>query len=315
MTVNLRGFEQYLLDNERPENTIACYKQGVVRYFQMFDKISNANIVAFKKALIDKNKPSTVNARLSGIAAYAKYMNIKINRPKAVRVPKQLSVENVITAAEFDTLCNGLLADGNMRGYWIVMYLAKTGARVNEFRLLKKTALERGYDEMWNKGKIRRIYIPAKLIEGSREYFDGVAGDYLFPAINPGATGGPMTTRGIGLIINGFAKKYNIRKEVMHAHGFRHFYAKMFLQNGGDLTLLSDLLGHSTVGTTAIYTRRSSEEMAEEISKVVMGGNSVIQPKAPPSAYNLEQIVALQQETIKAQKEAINVLTNVLQRS
>ena len=81
--------------------------------------------------------------------------------------------------------------------------------------------------------------------------------------------GEKMTTRGVASVINKAAKKAEIPKEVMHPHSFRHFFAKQFLNEKNDITLLGDLLGHSDISTTAIYTRLTAEEQKSEINKLV----------------------------------------------
>lgn len=65
------------------------------------------------------------------------------------------------------------------------------------------------------------------------------------------------------------AKGSGVPKEVLHPHSFRHFFAKMFLKSNNDITLLGDLLGHSNISTTAIYTRKSSAEQAQELDRII----------------------------------------------
>ncbi len=55
----------------------------------------------------------------------------------------------------------------------------------------------------------------------------------------------------------------------MHAHSFRHLFAKNFLEKYDDLALLSDLLGHESIDTTRVYLRRSSTEQRKIIEKIV----------------------------------------------
>lgn len=78
-----------------------------------------------------------------------------------------------------------------------------------------------------------------------------------------------MTSRGVSSLLIKAAPKAGVPKEVMHPHSFRHFFAKEFLKQNNDITLLGDLLGHSDISTTAIYTRLTSEEQAQQINEVV----------------------------------------------
>jgi len=267
--VNIDGFIGYLEEQERAENTIDLYVRGVKQFFEIYPEVSQETVLKYKKQLMEKNKPKTVNARLSGILSYCNYVGADV-KVKGLKVPKALSVENVISTEELNKLTKALLEAGNVRGYWIVMFLVKTGARVSEFTRFTKTGLMRGYEEMFTKGKVRRIYYPASLVKDSQKYFETVDGEILFPSVHlPKYRGKPLISRGVAQMLKTMARKYGIRREVMYPHGFRHYFAKQFLKNGGELTLLSDLLGHEDLATTAIYTRKSTAEITDELSRLV----------------------------------------------
>jgi integrase len=314
--IDIDGYRAYLEKKERSSNTIDTYTVSVRQFFSLFNEADETAVIQYKEYLKKSFKPKTVNIRLIGIKNYCEYIGKPV-AVKGMKTQRPLSVENVITREEFETLLSGLKADKNERGYWITMFLAKTGVRVSEFTRLTKIALARGYEDMFTKGKVRRIYYPAKLIEDSRQYFESIHGEYLFPSIaNNHKTSAPITSRGVSQLLKSWGKRYGIRKEVMHAHGFRHFFAKEFLRNGGDLTLLSDLLGHESVETTSIYTRHTGGEMADELSRVIMAETprpaNIPAPDDPPRYLN---IIALQQETIRAQREAIELAKTVVQQN
>jgi site-specific recombinase XerD len=262
---NLQEFINYLREDERSENTVKQYADAIRLFFAKYNDLTNETARDYKTYLVENFKPKTVNCRLAALKKYSECFSISIKIPKKIKLHRQLSVENVITPEEFNTLCDGLKKAGDIRGYWIVMFFANTGARVSEFTRLSKKALETGYAEMFTKGKVRRIYIPKSLINESNDYFSGIQNDLLFPS----RFKKQITTRGVSQLLQNFGIRYGIRKEVMHPHGFRHFFAKEFLRKGGDISLLSDLLGHEDLGTTAIYTRHSSEEMAQKLSMVM----------------------------------------------
>ena len=90
--------------------------------------------------------------------------------------------------------------------------------------------------------------------------------DYLFGGKGEG---GIMSSRSVSEQLRRFADKYDIPREVMHPHSFRHRFAKSFLERFNDLALLADLLGHENIETTRIYLRRSSREQREVIDQVV----------------------------------------------
>ena len=62
---------------------------------------------------------------------------------------------------------------------------------------------------------------------------------------------------------------YGLMPEVVHPHSFRHRFAKSFIEQCSDISLLSDLLGHANLETTRIYLRRSSAEQYEIVNRIV----------------------------------------------
>ena len=78
-----------------------------------------------------------------------------------------------------------------------------------------------------------------------------------------------MTSRGVAENINRWAKKYGIPLEVAHPHSFRHLFAIEFLKRNNNIALLSDLLGHESIDTTAIYLRLSAQEQKDLFNEAV----------------------------------------------
>lgn len=259
----LEAFREYLMEKERSENTIDNYITSVSIFFKKHDTLSKKNMLDFKRWQLDQWKPKTANNRVVAMNQYCIFAGHPECCVKGIRIHQSSSVENVITLQEYEKLLNGLQADGNEKGYWMIKYLAKTGSRVSEFIRMTKDSLETGYCEMWTKGKIRRIYIPKQLIEESREYFRQQDSEYLFT----NRYGKPLSSRGISQLIKNWARKYGIRKEVAHPHAFRHLYAIEFLKHNSNIALLADLMGHSNVSTTSIYLKLSTEEQMRQFNE------------------------------------------------
>ena len=263
MEEKIKAFRNYLIEEERSANTIDCYLKALKQFFEKYDDVTKENLLDFKRCQMEKWKPKTASNRITAMNMYCKFIGKPELKVKTIKIHQSSSVENVITVEEYNKLLDGLKKDGNKKGYWMVKFLAKTGARVSEFIRLDKTSLEKGYCEMWTKGKIRRIYIPKWLIEESQEYFSEVKGDFLFPSRN----GKQMSTRGVAENIKRWAMKYGVREEVAHPHSFRHLYAIEFLKQNPNISLLADLMGHSSVSTTSIYLKLSKEEQMRQFNE------------------------------------------------
>lgn len=260
--VDVAGWYDHLLDKELAQNTIANYMTTMKWFLRDYDEVSKVNVIDYKRRLIEAGKaPKTVNNRVIALNQYAIWAGIPCG-VKPVKVQKAYSLDNVITVEQKDALLTGLKSDGNMQGWSMVSTLASTGVRVGELVQLKKSFIEHGWQTITNKGKTRRVYCPASLAESLKAYYEGVSGEWLFfPRQGPNSDGrGPLTREAVGGRLRAYARRYGVPVEVCHPHSFRHLFGKEFAKRNGNLTLLADLMGHSNVATTQIYTRMSEDE-------------------------------------------------------
>lgn len=260
-----KGFEKYLFEEELSSNTIENYMYGLKKYAEMFDEINKPNLIAFKKSLCEKYKPKSVNNRITGMMRYCQYKGIDI-KLKHIKEEKQTHIDNIISAEEYQRLIDNLTADGQERWRANVMLLAKTGMRISEaLRITKKNLID-GKVELFSKGHMRTIYFPKSLVQELSEYLKPMSDD---EKVMKNKYGKPLTSRGVSEALKRFAQKYDIPKEVMHPHAFRHFFAIEFLKRNNNIALLADLLGHSGVNITQIYLRQSQEQQKNAIDAAV----------------------------------------------
>ncbi len=263
----MNKYEKYLNRQGYSQNTIKVYIKSVEGYLSIFDVFNSRNLKAYKEHLVDNYKVSTINCRITGLNCYLDYIKYRGGRIKNIKTSKRFFLENVISNDEYKYFTKCLYDDYAYKWYFIVKFIALTGARISELVEFSYKHLRDGYLDIYAKGgKIRRIFIPKILIEeySDHERINNKEG-YLFR----NKSGGKLTTRGIALQLKIYAKKYNMNAKVVYPHSFRHLYAKNFIANFKDIALLADLLGHSSIETTRIYLRRSSEEQYEIINKVV----------------------------------------------
>lgn len=267
MNAKIRNFENYLWEKELAPNTIRAYIAHVSKYFEKYEDITKNNLIEWKRWLLEMMKPKSVNHYITAMSEYLKF----IGRPdlvlKKVKVQTQSAIENVISLEEFEKLLNCLKKDGKMKMYYLVLFLGKTGARVSELRQFKKRDMLRGYAEIPTKGKIRRVYFCDSLRSEEVYSFFNVFKDDDFLFQN--RYGEQITTRGIAQQLINYARKYGINEKVMHPHSFRHFFAIEFLKHDKDISLLADLMGHSSINTTAIYLRLSKEQQIDRLNKAM----------------------------------------------
>ena len=207
--------------------------------------------------------------RIQAINKYLCFLDKKNLLLKAVKIQQKTYLENVISNADYNFLKDSLKKDKDYDCYFLVRFLASTGARVSEVIQFKVEHVNCGYFDLYSKGgKIRRIYIPKKLVNEAKKWLKEIDKDSGYLFVNK--KGNRITTRGIALKLKSCAKKYGIDINVVYPHSFRHRFAKNFLEKFNDISLLADLMGHDSIETTRIYLRRTTTEQKDIVDKIVI---------------------------------------------
>ena len=261
-------FETHLRKENLSENTISSYIMTIRIFNEQYDEINKKNLLAFKGYLVETYKPKTVNLRIQAINKYLDFIKKDKLRLAPIKLQQKTFLENVISDADYKYMKNRLKKEGNMEWYFVVRYLAATGARVSELIQLKVEHVNLGYYDIYAKGgKVRRLYIPKKLRDETLIWLDGKGFDSGFLFLN--RFGNRITTRGISQQLKNIAIKYGINPKVVYPHSFRHRFAKNFLEKFNDIALLADLMGHESIETTRIYLRRTASEQQEIVDKII----------------------------------------------
>lgn len=266
----IKKFEQWLFEQEKSENTIDSYIYSVKNFFNYYTVLNKSNLIDWKRRLVNEECKSfkTANNRIAGVNSYCEFIGKSDCKIKQYKIQKKLSADNVISLRQYNKLLQCLKDDNNMRWYLIVKTLGMTGVRCSEVLQIKIEDFENGFSIIYNKGKNRKVYLPNSLCEEVITYYKNKL-DIEYLCVNK--YGGVLTTRGVAQSLCNFAGKYNIDKKVMHPHSFRHMFAINFLKNNknNDIVLLSNLLGHSNINTTAIYLQKTEQEQIRELNKTI----------------------------------------------
>lgn len=266
--MDLRPFETYLRQANMAENTISAYLYALREFDSRHKELNKKNLLVYKTFLIESYKPKTVNLRIQAVNKYLDFIGKPKLRLKSVKVQQRSYLENVISNADYTFLKNKLKKEVNQEWYFVVRFLAATGARVSELVQMKVEHVKVGYFDIYTKGgKIRRIYIPKKLREEAAAWLTANNRETGYLFLN--RFGERITTRGIAQQIKNYAEKYGLNPAVVYPHSFRHRYAKNFLEKFNDISLLADLMGHESIETTRIYLRRSSMEQQDIVDRFV----------------------------------------------
>lgn len=264
----LKGFSNYLKEKNLSNNTISAYVYTIEMFDGMFKEVNKDNVLAFKGYLLEHFKVKTVNLRIQAVNKYLEYLNKKELQITAVKIQQKPFLENVISDADYEYLKRALKKDKNYEWYFVVRFLAATGARVSELIQIKVEHIKLGHLDLYSKGgKTRRIYIPETLRKEALKWLNDIKRDSGYIFLNN--KGSIITTRGISIQLKKLAVKYGINPDVVYPHSFRHRFAKNFIEKYNDISLLADLMGHDSIETTRIYLRRTSTEQREIVDKII----------------------------------------------
>ena len=278
-------FINYLqIDKKYSENTIASYAADLKDYqnFMMnllkkdIYHIERKDIKLYLKYLKDQKKsPKSISRRISCIRGFYKFLLIEkiiANNPMStIELPKtKKSLPKVLTIEEVDKLLDITLKDAySYRNKAMLELMYATGLRVSELVNLKihdidfinetvRTMVKGNKERIIPIGEIAIHYLKLYLEIYRSQLLKKDYTDDLF-LNNHGKC---MTRQGFFKILKKLAKEKDI-KTSFSPHTLRHSFATHLLENGADLRSIQELLGHSSISTTGIYTHVSNEELKE----------------------------------------------------
>lgn len=264
----IEEFERHLRGSNLSENTKTSYLFAVCQYNDQYGEVTQKNLRAYKVWLIENYKPKTVNLRLRAINCYLESVGKEKWKLPFVRVQQKAFLENVISEADYEYFKNCLKRDNEMFWYFVIRFLAATGARVSELIQIKVEHIKLGHLDLYSKGgKLRRIYIPKALQDEALSWLAEKQQESGFIFLNK--YGERITTRGISGQLKKLAIRYEIDPVVVYPHSFRHRFAKSFLERCNDIAFLADLMGHESIETTRIYLRKTATEQREIVDKII----------------------------------------------
>lgn len=263
----INDFLVWLQNNtDYSENTYRVYRDSLKSYFEYTNTFSLDEAKRYLKTMEEKGSaPSTIRLRITTLEKFSEWIKkpIKLNRPKFHR---KLNTENIPTEEEYIRLLDYLSSKKDKLNYLQIKTLASTGARISEFLQFQWKDIINGEVTLKGKGnKYRKFFFSKSLQREASDYVKetGISG--------PIAVGryGLITREGFDEKMKTWGKHVGIDKSKMHAHAFRHFFAKMYLKKTKDVIQLADILGHGSIDTTRIYLQKSHEEQRRDFNKNV----------------------------------------------
>ena len=263
-------FKLHLHEEEKSDNTIEKYMRDIRHFCEWlkgceFDK---SIVLEYKRELISKYAPASVNSMLSSLNALFIYLNWYDMKVSTLKIQKQIfaSKDKELTKAEYERLLTAAKSKNNEQLYYLMQTIASTGLRVSEIKYVTCDAVKSGQAVINCKGKIRQIFLPKKLCQMLKEYIksQSIKSGSVFVS----KSGRPLDRSNIWKMLKDLCETAGVSKDKVFPHNFRHLFARTFYSLQKDIVRLADILGHSSVETTRIYTMESGTEHIKQLQKL-----------------------------------------------
>lgn len=277
----IEDFENYLLlEKKYSQNTINSYKNDLLKFKDYFknkkiNKINTNDISNFlQKISLDHNDKS-LSRIISTLKSFYKYLLIegfvKQNPMDTIKNPKMVKkLPKILTEEEITKLLDFPLKDSySYRNKAMLELMYSSGLRVTELINLNLSDIDLEDDvvRIFGKGSKERIiplgsyavkYLKEYIIYHRQNLLKKKTNNYLFLS----SRGDKMTRQAFFKIVKSIAKKQNIKTD-FSPHTLRHSFATHLLKHGADLRSIQELLGHSDISSTQIYTHITNEKLKE----------------------------------------------------
>jgi len=276
-------FHDYLLiDKKYSDKTINSYMNDLYKYYQYiikksldFKNIKIEDINNYLTNLCLSN--NSINHNISVLKTFYKFLVVNYNyfdpmesieiKKKTKSLPKVLSLNEIKLLLDID-----LINKYSYRNKAMLELMYATGLRVSELVNLKINDIDLEMDTVrtFGKGSKERVvpigdyamYYIKLYMKDYRYQFLKINTDYLF--LNN--LGKNISRQSFFKLIKELAVKKNIKTN-FSPHTLRHSFATHLLDRGADIVSIKEMLGHSSISTTQIYTHISNQKLKEEYSK------------------------------------------------
>ena len=270
---HLKQYEQYLKGEERSQATVEKYLRDI-RKFRDYLNASDSGtfdkeqVLEYKQYLNEHYKTTSANSMLAAINSFFDYLGwteCKVRLFKIQRV-QFCEPERELTEKDYERLIQTAERKGDVRMSMLLQTIGSTGIRISELRFITVESLETGRADIYNKGKSRVALLPTKLMKVLKKYCRkmGIGKGSIFITRN----GKPMDRSHISKKMKELGREAGVDERKVFPHNFRHLFARTFYRIEKDVVRLMDLLGHSNINTTRIYTAGTESQPRRQLSRM-----------------------------------------------
>ena len=279
---------KFLAEEKRAsQNTLSSYRRDLLRFAEYLKEyklnylsLNNTDILTYMNRMQeDGMSPATVSRNLASIRSFYIYLmrKKKVSDDPTFNIrslKKEKTLPTTLTGPEVEVLLSMPKTDEpkGCRDKAMLEVLYATGLRVSELISLDldDVNLKIGYINCAGNGTARVVPIYAEAIKAVKDYLDKsrniLCFDESVKALFVNINGKRMSRQGFWKILKKYKDEAGIPKEIT-PHTLRHSFALHLLENGADLKSIQELLGHSDISSTQIYSEIASKRLKDVYNK------------------------------------------------
>ena len=281
---HLKDYFDFLqIEKNRSPKTKEVYEHALLKFIdhqkiKYPEDITNAKVRAFRIYLSEKTdlKKNTQAYYIIAIRNFLRFMikqDMQVLAPEKIEIPVMPDRQiDIIEYADLERLLEAPKGTDlkSLRDKAILETLFSTGLRVSELCALDRYInLDRGELSIAGKGgHIRVVFLSNDAKKAIKEYLDkrNDTEEAMFVSYDKSAEShaiGRIIPRAVQRMIERYGKAAGIPTKMLHPHTLRHLFATDLLVNGADIRSVQEMLGHSNIQTTQIYTHLTNKELRD----------------------------------------------------
>ena len=266
----IQKFKEYLIDEEKSSSTLDKYIRDITVFMEWCKEteLNKSVVLEYKQDIIKKYAPASVNSILSSLNSFFSYNEWYDLKVKTLKIQRQIfaSKDKELTKAEYERLLVAAKQKKNQRLYYLMQTICATGIRVSELKAITVSAVKCGQATINCKGKMRIVILPKQLCKMLKDYIkeNNIKSGSVFVSKNEK----PLDRSNIWSDMKKLCESAGVSKDKVFPHNLRHLFARTYYSIQKDVVRLADILGHSNVNTTRIYTMETGEIHRQQIQKL-----------------------------------------------
>lgn len=263
-------FDDFMREQEKSLSTIKSYMRSLAALCAFLNgaPVVKSTLIEWKESLTRQYAAASVNAILAAVNKFFDFAGRSDLKVKPLKIQRNLfcQEEKELTREEYLRLVRAAENEGNKRLSLVLQTICATGIRVSELQFITVEAVRVGRAVVNCKGKLRTVFLPEKLRSVLTRYSQRhkIASGPVFVTKN----GKVLDRSNIWRDMKALCESANVEPGKVFPHNLRHLFARSYYMLEKDLLRLADILGHSNVNTTRIYTIESGAVHARQIERI-----------------------------------------------